>query len=73
MKGISSEVLGRAQGLQPGKYGTQKIFQELKKTYFIRRQDRNSKSAAKEFAETRKDVLTAERHLKKFKRTEWLR
>ena len=67
MKGISSEVLGRAQGLQPEKIWNSKVALRAEKTYFIRRQDRNSKSAAKEFAETRKDVLTAKRHLKSLK------
>ena len=67
MKGISSEVLGRAQGLQPEKIWNSKVDSRAEKTYFIRRQDGNSKSAAEEFAETRKDVLTAKRHLKSLK------
>ena len=44
-----------------------KVASRTEKTYFLRGQNGNSKSAAKEFAETRKDVLTAKRHLKSLK------
>ena len=44
-----------------------KVASRIEKTYFLRGQNGNSKSAAKEFAETRKDVLTAKRHLKSLK------
>ena len=44
-----------------------KVASRIEKTYFLRGQNGNSKSAAKEFAETRKDVLTAKRHLQSLK------
>ena len=43
---------------------------KAKKAYLVRRQERNTKSAAKVLAEAGKDVLTAEGHLKKFERLE---
>ena len=66
-KGSANEVLCRVQGLQPEKNKNSKVASRIEKTYFLRGQNGNSKSAAKEFAETRKDVLTAKRHLKSLK------
>ena len=55
------------KGFSLEKIRNSKVASRAEKTYFIRRQDGNSKSAAKEFAETREDVLTAKRHLKSLK------
>ena len=54
------------KGFSLGRIRNSKVAR-TEKTYFFRGQDGNSKSAAKEFAETRKDVLTAKRHLKSLK------
>ena len=55
------------KGFSLEKIRNSKVASRIEKTYFLRGQNGNSKSAAKEFAETRKDVLTAKRHLKSLK------
>ena len=55
------------KGFSLGRIRNSKVASRIEKTYFLRGQNGNSKSAAKEFAETRKDVLTAKRHLKSLK------
>ena len=55
------------KGFSLEKIRNSKVASRIEKTYFLRGQNGNPKSAAKEFAETRKDVLTAKRHLKSLK------